>query len=40
MVFCGVYPDCHGSVSGVVLECIRSAKMVKKTAGGSVYSRK
>ena len=40
MVYRGVYPECHGSVSGVVLECIRSAKMVQKSVGGSVYSRK
>ena len=30
MVFRGVYPECRGSASGVVLECIRSGKVVKK----------
>ena len=36
MVFRGVYPECHGSASGVLFEGIMSAKMVKKTVGGSV----
>ena len=36
MVFRGVYPECHGSASGMVLGCIRKAKMAKKTVGGSV----
>ena len=31
-----MYPEYHGSASGVVLEYIRKAKMVKKTVGGSV----
>ena len=30
MVFRGVYPECHGSALGVVLEGIRSTKMVKR----------
>ena len=36
MVFRGGYPEYHGSASGVVLEGIRSAKMVKKTVGGNL----
>ena len=34
MVFSGVYPECHGSISEVLLECIRSVKMDNKDLVG------
>ena len=34
-----MYPECHGNASGVLFECIRSAKIVKKMVGGTVYSK-
>ena len=36
MVFYGVVPECHRSVSGMVSECIMSAKMVSLSASGTV----
>ena len=36
MVLCGVVPECHRSVSGMVSECIMSAKMVSLSASGTV----
>ena len=38
MVLYGVVPECHRSVSGMVSECIMSAKMVSLSASGTVYS--
>ena len=32
----GVVPECHRSVSGMVSECIMSAKMVSLSASGTV----
>ena len=37
MVLYGVVPECHRSVSGMVSECIMSAKMVSLSASGTVY---
>ena len=37
MVLYGVVPECHGSASGMVSECIMSARMVSLNASGSVY---
>ena len=36
MVLYGVVPECHRSVSGMVSECIMSAKMVSLSASGTV----
>ena len=36
MVLYGVVPECHKSVSGMVSECIMSAKMVSLSASGTV----
>ena len=33
MVFREVYPECHGIASGMVSECVMSAKMVRKRKG-------
>ena len=38
MVLYGVVPECHRSVSGMVSECIMSAKMVSLSASGTVVS--
>ena len=38
MVLYGVVPECHRSVSGMVSECIMSAKMVSLSASGTVTS--
>ena len=35
-VLYGVVPECHRSVSGMVSECIMSAKMVSLSASGTV----
>ena len=37
MVLYGMVPECHGSASGMVSECIMSAKMVSLNASGSVF---
>ena len=36
MVLYGVVSECNGSASGMVSECIMSAKMVSLNASGSV----
>ena len=36
MVLYGVVPECHGRASGMVSECIMSAKMVSLNASGRV----
>ena len=38
MVLYGVVPECHRSVSGMVSECIMSAKMVSLSASGTVQN--
>ena len=40
MVLYGVVPECHRSVSGMVSECIMSAKMVSLSASGTVHVAK
>ena len=39
MVLYGVVPECHRSVSGMVSECIMSAKMVSLSASGTVRTQ-
>ena len=39
MVLYGVVPECHRSVSGMVSECIKSAKMVSLSASGTVNTQ-
>ena len=36
MVLYGVVPECHRSASGMLSECIMSAKMVSLSASGTV----
>ena len=36
MILYGVVPECRGIASGIVSECIMSAKMVKLSASGTV----
>ena len=36
MVLYGMVPECHGSGSGMVSECIMDVKMVSLSASGSV----